>query len=126
MENVIDEPNAAEKRALKKRHEKNENINQINLNDKSYLLLDNMFASMERKIIGKNYDEHFDNFNSNNVWSYKYKNYPIDQITLDYDKNMGKYIFSFPMKTGNINYTSYFDSYSDVLKYMNYVVNNYL
>ncbi len=81
---------------------------------------------MERKIIGKNYDEHFDNFNSNNVWSYKYKNYPIDQITLDYDKNMGKYIFSFPMKTGNINYTSYFDSYSDVLKYMNYVVNNYL
>jgi len=85
-----------------------------------------MFASMERKIIGKNYDEHFDNFNSNNVWSYKYKNYPIDQITLDYDKNMGKYIFSFPMKTGNINYTSYFDSYSDVLKYMNYVVNNYL
>ena len=85
-----------------------------------------MFASMERKIIGKNYDEHIDNFNSNNVWSYKYKNYPIDQITLDYDKDIAKYIFSYPLKNSEINYKSYFDSYSEVLKYMNYVVNNYL
>ena len=85
-----------------------------------------MFASLERKIISKNYDEHIDYKNGSNIWSYKYKDYPIDQITLDYDKTIDKYIFSFPMKTGNINYTSYFDSYSKAIKYMHFVVNDYL
>jgi hypothetical protein len=85
-----------------------------------------MFASMERKIIDKNYDEYINYKNQNNVWTYLNKDDAIEQITLDYNKDINKYIFSFPMKTGNINYTSYFDSYSDVLIYMHFVVNEYL
>ena len=85
-----------------------------------------MFASMERKIIDKNYDEYIDYKNKNNVWTFMNRDYAIDQITLDFDRSTNKYIFSFPMKNSNINYTSYFDSYSETIKYMDYVVNNYL
>jgi len=81
---------------------------------------------MERKIIGKNYDEYIDYKNKNNIWTFLNRENAIDQITLDYDKEINKYIFSFPIKTGDINYVSYFDSYSSVINYMNFVVNDYL
>jgi hypothetical protein len=85
-----------------------------------------MFASMEKKIIGKNYDEHIEYHNPNSIWCYKYKKQPINQISLDYDNDIEKYIFSFPMKTGDINYTTSFDNYSDTIKYMDFIVNHYL
>jgi hypothetical protein len=85
-----------------------------------------MFASMEKKIIDKNYDEYIDYKNQNNVWTFLNKDYAMDQISLDYDKDIDKYIFSFPMKIGDINYTTYFDSYSEAIKYMHFIVNEYL
>jgi len=81
---------------------------------------------MEKKIIDKNYDEYIDYKNQNNVWTFLNKDYAMDQISLDYDKDIDKYIFSFPMKIGDINYTTYFDSYSEAIKYMHFIVNEYL
>lgn len=85
-----------------------------------------MFASIERKIINKNYDEYIDYKNQNNVWTFLNRDDAIDQISLDYDKDIDKYIFSFPIKTGDINYTVHFDSYSKAIKYMHFIINKYI
>ncbi len=84
-----------------------------------------MFASIERKLIEKNYREHI-SYNEKNVWTYLNNKSNLCQITLDYDKLKEEYIFSFPMNHGDINYKSYFKEHEEALKYIRFILDEYI
>ena len=84
-----------------------------------------MFASTERKLIERNYREHI-SYDEKNVWTYSHNNSNLCQITLDYDKELQEYSFSFPMKRGEINYKSSFKEHEEALKYISFILNDYI
>jgi hypothetical protein len=84
-----------------------------------------MFASTERKLIGRNYREHI-SYDEKNVWTYSHNNSNLCQISLYYDKKEEEYSFSFPMKNSDINYKSSFKEHDEALKYINFILNDYI
>ena len=84
-----------------------------------------MFASTERKLIKKDYREHI-SYDDKNVWTYLNNKSNLSQITLDYDKKNKEYSFSFPMKNSDINYKSSFKEHEEALKYISFILNNYI
>tara|TARA_Y100000591_G_C21493247_1_gene526191 strand:- start:335 stop:595 length:261 start_codon:yes stop_codon:yes gene_type:complete len=85
-----------------------------------------MFASMEQRLIKKKFVEFVDFYNKNNIWTYIKPNAKIDQVTLDYDFDIKKYVFSFPLKNSECNNTVFFDSSKDLKSYVNFIVCDYL
>ena len=84
-----------------------------------------MFASTERKLIKKDYREHI-SYDDKNVWTYLNNKSNLSQITLDYDKKNKEYSFSFPMKNSDINYKSSFKEHEEALKYISFILNDYI
>lgn len=117
-----------EKKELKKKHGVsviNHVKDKINRLKNESIYLHNMFASTERKLIKKDYREHII-YDGKNVWTYLNNKSNLSQITLDYDKKKEEYSFSFPMKNSDINYKSSFKEHEEALKYISFILNNYI
>jgi|TARA_B100001093_G_scaffold360810_1_gene345515 hypothetical protein len=82
-----------------------------------------MFASIEKKLIEKNYKE---NLLNGYLFAYQNKKDQLKNIELFYDTNTNKYIFSFPLYNSKNNYTIHFNYFQDLKQYMNYIVVNYI
>ena len=82
-----------------------------------------MFASVEKKLIEKKYNE---NLNGAYIWAY-YKNINyLKNIDLKYDLDRDEYIFSFPLNGSKFNYKAHFKYFDDMKRYVNYIVFDYL
>ena len=84
-----------------------------------------MYASAEKKILKKNYEDHI-NYESHNLWCYKDKCDYKKQILFRWDSERKKYFFSFPMNESNYNYGLWFDTHWEATDYITYILNNYL
>ena len=85
-----------------------------------------MLVSMEQKLIKKNFVEFIDFTNDYNIWTYIKPHAKIDQVSLDYDYNRCKFIFSFPLKGSDCNNTVFFDNSDELKSYIKFIVCDYL
>ena len=83
-----------------------------------------MYASSEKKILGKNFTNNY--FEKACLWSYMDKKDYRRQVTFKWDEQKNKYYFSFPMNNVDCNYVVYFDTHSEASDYIKFILNDYL
>tara|TARA_B100001093_G_C26852261_1_gene1025643 strand:+ start:3189 stop:3443 length:255 start_codon:yes stop_codon:yes gene_type:complete len=83
-----------------------------------------MYASSEKKILGKNFTNNF--FEKASLWSYMDKKDYRRHITFKWDNKKKKYFFTFPMNNIDYNYVVYFDTHDDASEYIKFIINDYL
>ncbi len=84
-----------------------------------------MFASTERKIINKGYEEYNRHLKDTDLllWSYTKNN--VD-ISLLWDSIYNDYVFSFPLQNSKYNYVMRFRTLDEGNKYMKYILEEYI
>jgi len=84
-----------------------------------------MFASTERKIINRGYEEYNRYLKDTELllWSYTKNN--VD-ISLLWDSIHNDYVFSFPLQNSKYNYVMRFRTLDEGNKYMKYILEEYV
>lgn len=83
-----------------------------------------MYASSEKKILGKNFVENI--FNRNTLWSYMDRHDFKRQIYFKWDNTCNQYVFSFPMNESKYNYVTHFNTHKEAEEYVKFILNDYL
>tara|TARA_X000000368_G_scaffold398373_1_gene368348 strand:+ start:1649 stop:1894 length:246 start_codon:yes stop_codon:yes gene_type:complete len=79
-----------------------------------------MLASLEKKILKKQYEYVFDD---TKLWSFKKKDDALKQINLERNNENNKYKFSFPID--DIHYSTTFDDVTTLKKYIDYILHTH-
>tara|TARA_X000000950_G_C13763256_1_gene597789 strand:- start:800 stop:1060 length:261 start_codon:yes stop_codon:yes gene_type:complete len=82
-----------------------------------------MTIYIEKKLVQNNYKEYVDDV-PNCLWNYVKKGDETANTTLTFDYELKKWRLSYPIKNHRINYAVYFEDFSKLSSYIDYIIAN--